>query len=383
MKRSFVLFLLAVFILAVILSGCVPSETGTISFTTPTFGQIIQEDFLEESPSIPLVVSSTYLTDKVVHFLINNQESYDCLVKANAVNQVCQSIPLKVPGEYIVIAEVDLQDGSVVTSEVRFDWIPEETGTILFTSPSPDEVIRDGYRGISSQNISVKMSSTFRRDKLIRYTVGGQTEAVSCLVKANAVDQECPPVTLTESGEYTITASTELINGSFTTRRVTFSWEPYTSLDRIMIEIGWSDSPVRGYLISFGILVFIITMITSLITKDRARVSVAGTIVTAISILALCFLPTPGLAVSLSCWLVPLLVVLGSVAFWLVRHPRPVLVIGGLEDGSQLIYSTRPRRGEPRKTIFIDERTVAIDENTVEGEIVSSVPINKLEVTDE
>jgi len=279
MKRFRFIVLLAIIILA--LTSCIPGEMGTILFTSPSFGQIISDDFLEDSPTIPLVVSSTFQIDKAVQFSVNKQESF------------------------------------------------------------------------------------------------------SCLVKANAIDQECPPVTLTVPGEYTITAETDLLNGSVDSSNVSFKWEPYTNLDRIMIEIGWSNDPIRGYLVAFGILVFIITAITGLITKDRAKIALSGTIVVAASILAACFLPTPGLATSISCWLVPFLMVIGSMAYWWIRYPRPALVIDGLEDGSQLIYSSRPRRGEPKKTIFIDERTAVIDENTVEGEIVSSVPINKLEVTDE
>ena len=381
MKRFRFIVLLAIIILA--LTSCIPGEMGTILFTSPSFGQIISDDFLEDSPTIPLVVSSTFQIDKAVQFSVNKQESFSCLVKANAIDQECPPVTLTVPGEYTITAETILLDGTITTSEVQFSWIPQETGTILFISPILNEVIRDGYRGIPSQDISVRMSSTFRRDKIVRYGVDVHAKDAFCLVKANAIDQECPPVTLTVPGEYTITAETDLLNGSVDSSNVSFKWEPYTNLDRIMIEIGWSNDPIRGYLVAFGILVFIITAITGLITKDRAKIALSGTIVVAASILAACFLPTPGLATSISCWLVPFLMVIGSMAYWWIRYPRPALVIDGLEDGSQLIYSSRPRRGEPKKTIFIDERTAVIDENTVEGEIVSSVPINKLEVTDE
>ncbi len=357
MKRSLVVSILAVIILAFLVSACTPEETGTISFSSPYWGQIIQDDFLEDSPSIPLVVGSTYQTDKVVHFLVNNEEPFDCSVKANVVDQICSSVVLTEAGEYTIRAEVELLDGTVSISEVVFRWDPQETGTILITSPSMDEVVRDGYLGIPSQSISVLISSTFRRDKLVQYTVGGQTETVSCLVKANVVDQECPPVILTESGEYIITAEVTLRDGSISTKQVWFKWLPFSRLDKTMYLWSFNDSPVGGYLLAYVAVILLVSLLVFFITKDWVPVLVWNSVVTAIVVATLFFLPSAGPAVSTNCWLVPLLIIIGSIAVAMRRYPRPTLV-AHRDDGSQIRYLSRPRNKRADKKIVINVKDI-------------------------
>jgi len=339
MKRFRFIVLLAIIILA--LTSCIPGEMGTILFTSPSFGQIISDDFLEDSPTIPLVVSSTFQIDKAVQFSVNKQESFSCLVKANAIDQECPPVTLTVPGEYTITAETILLDGTITTSEVQFSWIPQETGTILFISPILNEVIRDGYRGILSQDISVRMSSTFRRDKIVRYGVDGHAKDAFCLVKANAIDQECPPVTLTVPGEYTITASTELINGSFTTSGITFSWQPYTKLDRVMLGLSYTSSPVGGYLMVLVFIVGVVTVLAWMITGNQTIVVVSDAVVLALIALSLFFLPSNGQTIFVGCWLAPFLVVMISVAIWMVRFPKPGLIVRR-SDGTPVSFVFSP-----------------------------------------
>jgi len=339
MKRFRFIVLLAIIILA--LTSCIPGEMGTILFTSPSFGQIISDDFLEDSPTIPLVVSSTFQIDKAVQFYVNKQESFSCLVKANAIDQECPPVTLTVPGEYTITAETILLDGTITTSEVQFSWIPQETGTILFISPILNEVIRDGYRGIPSQDISVRMSSTFRRDKIVRYGVDGHAKDAFCLVKANAIDQECPPVTLTVPGEYTITASTELINGSFTTSGITFSWQPYTKLDRVMLGLSYTSSPVGGYLMVLVFIVGVVTVLAWMITGNQTIVVVSDAVVLALIALSLFFLPSNGQTIFVGCWLAPFLVVMISVAIWMVRFPKPGLIVRR-SDGTPVSFVFSP-----------------------------------------
>jgi len=339
MKRFRFIVLLAIIILA--LTSCIPGEMGTILFTSPSFGQIISDDFLEDSPTIPLVVSSTFQIDKAVQFYVNKQESFSCLVKANAIDQECPPVTLTVPGEYTITAETILLDGTITTSEVQFSWIPQETGTILFISPILNEVIRDGYRGILSQDISVRMSSTFRRDKIVRYGVDGHAKDAFCLVKANAIDQECPPVTLTVPGEYTITASTELINGSFTTSGITFSWQPYTKLDRVMLGLSYTSSPVGGYLMVLVFIVGVVTVLAWMITGNQTIVVVSDAVVLALIALSLFFLPSNGQTIFVGCWLAPFLVVMISVAIWMVRFPKPGLIVRR-SDGTPVSFVFSP-----------------------------------------
>jgi len=339
MKRFRFIVLLAIIILA--LTSCIPGEMGTILFTSPSFGQIISDDFLEDSPTIPLVVSSTFQIDKAVQFSVNKQESFSCLVKANAIDQECPPVTLTVPGEYTITAETILLDGTITTSEVQFSWIPQETGTILFISPILNEVIRDGYRGIPSQDISVRMSSTFRRDKIVRYGVDGHAKDAFCLVKANAIDQECPPVTLTVPGEYTITASTELINGSFTTSGITFSWQPYTKLDRVMLGLSYTSSPVGGYLMVLVFIVGVVTVLAWMITGNQTIVVVSDAVVLALIALSLFFLPSNGQTIFVGCWLAPFLVVMISVAIWMVRFPKPGLIVRR-SDGTPVSFVFSP-----------------------------------------
>ncbi|NCP47527.1 hypothetical protein GW844_04045, partial [bacterium] len=178
-------------------------------------------------------------------------------------------------------------------------------------------------------------------DKIVRYGVDGHAKDAFCLVKANAIDQECPPVTLTVPGEYTITASTELINGSFTTSGITFSWQPYTKLDRVMLGLSYTSSPVGGYLMVLVFIVGVVTVLAWMITGNQTIVVVSDAVVLALIALSLFFLPSNGQTIFVGCWLAPFLVVMISVAIWMVRFPKPGLIVRR-SDGTPVSFVFSP-----------------------------------------
>ncbi len=126
MKRFSVITLSLSIILAFLLMGCTSRETGVIDFVSPANGEVVRIEFtgVPNTMTTPLVVSSSYITDKMVHFYLNNIGPIDCLVKARAVNQQCSGLPLNTPGEYALTAVVDRLDGTADSYGVNFVWQP-------------------------------------------------------------------------------------------------------------------------------------------------------------------------------------------------------------------------------------------------------------------
>ncbi|KKU33372.1 hypothetical protein A3K29_05495 [Candidatus Collierbacteria bacterium RIFOXYB2_FULL_46_14] len=224
---------------------------------------------------------------------------------------------------------------------------PRETGTISFSTPAWGQVFRDEYSG-AYQYAPLIVSSTYQNDKIVRFSTGEQSEAVVCLVKANAVDQSCPDMPLYAPGEYTITAEVNRLDGSIATSMVEFKWDPFTVLDKTMFAWSLTSSPVGGYLVVYGLLLMVSSLITGLITKDWIKVAIANVVLTAVLIVILFFLPSAGPAVAANCWLVPFLVLLGMMTFGLIRLRRPLLR-AIRPDGTEIRYESRPsgRSDEP------------------------------------
>lgn len=97
-------------------------ETGTISFVSPVDGAVFHQDVEGIPPTEPVLISSTFNTDKNVT-LITQFGPTQCLVLANETTP-CGNIPYLV-GENTLSAETKKLDGeTIVSAQTSFTWIP-------------------------------------------------------------------------------------------------------------------------------------------------------------------------------------------------------------------------------------------------------------------
>lgn len=238
----------------------------------------------------------------------------------------------------------------------------EEFGEISIMVPEIGTVVREPYDAVSNVSAQFVLRSTFETDKNVKFYVTSPVGVQGpwyCLVPSGSTTQ-CPGLPLTMPGMYTVTTRVDLISGGVSESSMVFNWQPFTRIDKAISILGMKNA-TWGYFVMYVALTIISAALTFIFSKDQAKAVLAAGILTLLTIPVSYFIPSAGIAVWMSCYLVPLGGVLIVTAISMFRNPRPNLIIMR-SDGTGVAYgSTSYVPSRKQKVVHEREINASLD----------------------